>query len=366
MSRTLVIAALALTGIIQGSALAAAQQVEFHLNSGQVVKGELVEQTDSLVRVKSAIATKSGSMSVTMAYKREDIASLVTLDDPEVIYAKRAKTAASADDHAALADWCREQALTDHAVDQARLALAQNPGQPAAKALLTSLGWILADGAWVKESDWLGRQGKVRYQGQVMTSAEADALKTKAKEGQVLADAGKEVDAKTAYIAALDKQLADLQKRPAQLDAAQAKATSALAAAQALVQRVAATETAYESAQRNLTSAQTANQRQPGAAGNTYIPPTNLAPYFQAVEDAKAAYNQARQDAGSADSEVARQQADLASLGDERKSLERKKADVTARRVRAFKELGEAQAALAKLPTASPGAAAKPDHAAAP
>ena len=361
ISRPLLLAAALLLG---GAArLGAAQQVELHLASGQVVKGEVIAQDDTEVRVKSAIATKTGTMSVTMGYKRESILSIVTLADPEVDFAKRAAAAKSADDHAALAAWCRDQAMPDRAAAQAQEALAQTADQPVALALLKDLGWIQADGKWVKESEWLAAQGKVRYQGQVMTIPEAEALKEKAKEGAAHDSAQKDVEGKAAYIASLDKQLADLQKRPALLDAELAKANAALAAAQGQAQRVTQAKATYDGAQRNLTQAQAQNQssaQRPGGAGTPANANTvNLQPLYQAVEDARKAYNQARADAGGAESEVTRQQGAVATLNDEKKNLEKKKTDLTARRVRAVKELETAQAALAK-PGGAPAAGAKP------
>jgi hypothetical protein len=360
----LIAAALLLSGAAR---MAAAQQVELHLSSGQVVKGEVIAQDDTEVRVKSAIATKTGTMSVTMGYKREQILSIVTLADPEADFAKRAAAAKSADEHAALAAWCRDQAMPDRAAAQAQEALAQTADQPVALALLKDLGWVQVDGKWVKESEALAAQGKVRYQGQVMTIAEADALKEKAKEGAAHDNARKDVEGKAAYIATIDKQLADLQKRPALLDAELAKASTALSAAQAKAQKVTQAKSAYDSAQRSLTQAQNQNtgQRQGGngTAGNANT--VNLQPLYQAVEDARKAYAQARADADGAEGEVTRQQGVVASLNEEKKNLEHKKTDLTARRVRAVKDLETAQATLAKQGGAAPAPAVAPAPAAA-
>ncbi len=365
INRSLLLAAALVLG---GAArLAAAQQVELHLASGQVVKGEMIGQDDKEVRVKSAIATKTGTMSVTMGYKREAILSIVTLADPEVDFTKRAAAAKSADDHAALAAWCRDQAMPDRAAAQAQEALAQTADQPVALALLKDLGWIQVEGKWVKESEWLAAQGKVRYQGQILTTAEAEALKEKAKEGAAHDNAQKDLDGKAAYIVTLDKQLADLQKRPALIDAELAKANTALAAAQGQAQRVTQAKATYDGAQRNLTQAQQQNQgstQRPGGPGTPANANTvNLQPLFQAVEDARKAYNQARADAGGAESEVTRQQGAVTTLNEEKKNLERKKTDLAARRVRAVKELEAAQAALGKQGGA-PAAGAKPAAAA--
>ena len=240
--------------------------------------------------------------------------------------------------------------MPDRAAAQAQEALAQAADQPVALALLKDLGWVQVDGTWVKESEALAAQGKVRYQGQVMTTAEADALKEKAKEGAARDNAQKDVEGKAAYIATIDKQLADLQKRPALLDAELAKASTALSAAQAKAHKVTQAKSAYDNAQRSLTQAQNQNagQRQGGygTAGNAST--VNLQPLYQAVEDARKAYAQARADADGAEGEVTRQQGLVASLSEEKKNLEHKKTDLTARRVRAVKDLETAQAALAK------------------
>lgn len=326
------------------SPLTAAQQVEVHLRSGAVVTGEIVsDDTDKLV-IRSTSISKSGkAMSITLPYKRADIAEVIKLADPEEQYKDKSAAAKTAEEHLALALWCREQNLADQSVAHAKKAVELDPTQEVAVKMLSDLDLALVDGKWVKESEALAAQGKVRYQGKVMTIAEADALKAAAEKDAAAANAQKAADDKADSLAAIEKQFAEAKKRGPELDAELQKANSALTAAQNLSQKVPAAKSALDAAQQNLDSARSSNQNQPAGAGaNSGI---NLQPLTQAVENAQKNLAAARREASTADAQIAQAKAKITALTNEKKILEKKVENLTLRRDAAAKALEQAKAA---------------------
>jgi predicted nucleic acid-binding Zn-ribbon protein len=335
----------------------AAQQVEVHLTSGQTVSGELENEGVDTITVKVSMPTKNGkAMSISKDYARTDIKELVRLKDPEDAYKDRDAAAKTADDHAALAAWCRDQSMTDRAIDHAKRALALDPKQEAATKLLGDLGYVLDNGKWVKESDWLASQGKVRYEGRIMTIAEADALKAQEKLKADVKAAQQVVDDKTAGLAALDRRIADLPKRPAEIDKELTKDQADLAKAQGAAAKVTDAKTALDAAQKSLTDAQNAahppsNGTGGGNTGGHPIPTPSqpaqdLSGFQKAVEDAQKSYNAARRDASTADADAAQLKAKIAGLTDEKKNLAKKGDELKAQRESLAKDLEQAKSAL--------------------
>lgn len=340
ITRTLSIAA---SITLMALPLTAAQQVEVHLRNGTVVVGEVVsDEIDKLV-IKSTAVSKSGkAMSITLPYKRADIDKVVKLADPEEQYRTKSVAAMTAAEHLALALWCRENNLNDQSVVHAKKAVELDATQEVAVKMLSDMDLALSDGKWVKESEALAAQGKVRYQGKVMTVAEADALKATAQKEAAAAGAQKAADEKENSIAVIDKQIAELKKRPAEIDASLQKANSDLAAAQGLAQKVPAAKATLDAAQQNLDQARAANQNQPAGGGvNTG---TNLQPLTQAVENAQKALAAARREAGSADGLAAQAKAKITALTNEKKSVEKKLENLSEKRAAAVKALEQAKA----------------------
>ncbi len=338
--------------VISAASLASAEQVEVHLRSGAVVTGEVVsDDVDKLV-IKSTSVGKSGkAMSITIPYKRSDIAEVVKLADPEEQYRAKTIAARTAEEHLALAQWCREQNLTDHAVEHAKRAVELDATQEAAVKMLSDLDLALLDGKWVKESEALAAQGKVRVQGKVMTVAEAEALKASAQQQAAAAGAQKAADEKADSVAAYDRQISDLKKRPPLLEAEMQKANADLTSAQGLTQKVATAKSTLDSAQQSLDSARNANQNNARGPNST---PTNLLPLTQAVENAQKALAAARRDAASAEGLIAQAKGKITALTNEKKGLEKKLESLTAKREAAVKALEQAKAAKDAEPKPAP------------
>jgi hypothetical protein len=354
--------------------LPAADQVELHLRTGAVVKGELVSEDADKVVVKSTTMAKSGkAMTMTMSYRRDDIAQVVPLEDPEDVFKAKRLAARSGADHAALAAWCREQGMTDRAVEHAERAVALDATQDGAVKLLADLGWVKdADGKWAKEADVLAAEGKVRYQGKVMTIAEADALKAQAAKQAAAQDAQKGAEEKSNAVAFYDRLLADLKKRAPLLDTELAKANADLATAQGQAQKVAAAKSSVDAAQKALDQARLTNQNAPSGGAGGYAGGggtngnTSLTSYTQAVENAQKALIAARKDAATAEAEIPRIKGRIATLTDEKKNLARKQDELTAKRDAAIKAQEQAKAAAGDAAKAADAPAPKPADAAKP
>jgi hypothetical protein len=363
MPRLRLLAASALFTLLAAPYVHAAQQVELHLVDGRVVKGELVSEDDAAVTVKSTLASKSGApMSITIGYKRDDIVNVVKMANPEDVYNSKSGAAKSADDHLTLARWCKDQVLTDHAIEEAKKTLAIDTSSDGARRLLQDLGLAEVDGKWVKESEWLASQGKERFQGKIMTIDEANALRATMKEQLAVQTAQKALDDKTAHLASIDRQLDAIKKRAPLLDADVAKVTKEQAAAQALVQAATAAKSAYDAAQRAFDSAR--NQPRPPGGYGPNNPAPNMAQLSQNVSDTQKAYYAARDAAVGADDVVSQCKAKIAALTDEKKTADKKTKDLTASRVTAVKDMDQAQADLNQLTkTAGPAGAPAADPA---
>lgn len=341
MSITRRIPLLAILALTSVATLTAAQQVELKLRTGAVVKGDLVSEDNDKVVVKTTAVGKSGkAMSMTMPYKRADIAEVIMLADAESVYRTKSAAATTAADFLALAQWCREQNMVDQAVEHAKKSVALDATQQSAVALLGELGWMQVDGKWVKEAEALAAQGKVRVQGKIMTVAEAEALKASAQKEAAAADAQRAADDKAGSVAAIDRQLEELQKRSTQLDASLTKANADLAAAQGLAQKVISAKAAVDSAQQDIDRLRAQNASNQNGAGHPtgdQFGAANMLQFTKTLENAQKALVEARRQAGSAEAQVAQAKSKVTSLTDEKKGLEKKREELTAKRAASAK-----------------------------
>jgi uncharacterized phage infection (PIP) family protein YhgE len=374
MLRSLVLIVLAISAWLP---LTAVDLVEVHLRSGQVMKGELVSQDADKVVVKSNSTGKSGkTMSITMTYRRDDIADLVELGDPEDTYRTRNAAATTAADHAKLAAWCTDMGMGARALEQAERAVDLDPSQEACAKLALDAGWVRSDGKWVKEADLLAAEGKVRYQGKIMTIAEADELKAAAKKQNALADAQKEAEEKAGAVAYYDRLAAELKKRSPVLASELAKAKADVATAEAAAPKLIAAKTAADTAQANLDQARSSPPAGTSNPNNSLNNNTNyLTPYTQAVNAAQVNLTNAKKAEAAAENDLPTLRGKVSTLENEKKILERKLAELSAKRDAALKAQDQAKsdatkaaddAAKPDAPAPAAAAAAAPPAAAAP
>ncbi len=133
------------TAVVLGSLTGAHADV-IHLNTGGVVKGEIVSDDDYEVRVR----TKSGMITVIL---REDIERIERGDSPEQVYRKKLAKIDSGDveAHYELAMWAKKIRLGELAKDEFNKVIILDPGHPYARA---ELGYVRNGKGWsIRGSD---------------------------------------------------------------------------------------------------------------------------------------------------------------------------------------------------------------------
>ncbi len=212
--------------------LAAAAESEIRFTSGRILHGEVVSSDAERVIVKEVIAGKKGALTATITYKRADIASIVDVADVRADYARRAAAAPDgAGEQADLAVWCAEHGLHDEAIAHAQKAVASDPANAVATRVLTGAGMILVEGRWQDEAAYLARTGQERYDGSIMTVAEATARKEAARAKAGAAVDQQQADDLTARAAAIDKVITALRGRLAAIPKEAAAVEAQLATA---------------------------------------------------------------------------------------------------------------------------------------
>lgn len=213
---------------------------------------------------------------------------------------------------------------------------------------MVRMGRVQVDGAWVVEADWLAKQGKVRYHGTVMTTAEAESLQKQATADQDRDARRKELDQKTAWISVADQRLEKLTKRAAAIDAELAAAATAIDADQAAMARETAAKAAYDADLAKLDKLRAANTAN-NYPGGVQIDTT---PERDQTERSQRVMFAARREAAVA-------KADLVQRQSRQKSLENEKA-LNAKQTIDLQHERDAAAAAVEKARAELGAA-KPD-----
>ncbi len=257
----------------------AGQEVEVQLASGDVVRGTLVERTAEHLILRCTVALKGSSMSSDRTFPSEQVKAVLTLADE---YQQRvASTAANGPEQAALARWCQEHGMPTEARKQAEKALAIEPVNADALALMHQLGLVRIDGSWQNVDDLLKAKGLVRYDGLVTDVATRDRLKQlmgkKAVDAAALTEAKSRAENLAGLLGSAKERVASAEKQAT--DGA-ATAADAEAKQRALDAAKAADAAAAERVQQ--TSAQLVTKHSDGTSSSTTNP---------ALADAEAAKN---------------------------------------------------------------------------
>ncbi len=319
--------------------LAAAQMVEVSFLTEQKVEGELISDDGNQIVLKQAFVGKSGKIAwAEMTYSRSDLKSVTPIADPQTQYKTRKAVAKGAADWGGLAAWCLAKGMTDHALDSARRAVELQSDQADAAKVLTTLGWVVANGAWVKEDEWLAKQGKLRYHGKIMTKADVEALKAK-EAGQEAARAAKvAIVAKETQLAVMDKELARLEARPAEIKLELDKVQVGIKDLAGLKDKLAAAKKAADDAYAALQTEQGKN-----AANKTYNEATMKKLQTESEKTQKEC-NKLKHEIAGSDDALVRFNTRLAALKQEEKANEKKTADLSGKRATLKAELDDLMA----------------------
>ncbi len=135
-----------------------AAQSELVLASGEVVRGEILSETDEVLVVSRVIESKNQEKTIKVTYLKSKIAKITRnipeTSDPAAEYAKRSAAAEDTPEgHLKLVRWCREQKLDREAAEQVNLVLARQPASAEALKHAAELGCVEVDGQWILQSD---------------------------------------------------------------------------------------------------------------------------------------------------------------------------------------------------------------------
>ncbi len=319
--------------------LEAAQMVEVTFLSEQKVEGELISDDGSQIVLKQGFVGRSGKIAwAEMSYSRSDIKAVTPIADPQTEFRNRKAAAKGAAAWGGLATWCLAKGMPEHALESARKAVELQPDQADAAKVLTTLGWVIADGAWVKEDEWLAKQGKMRYRGQIMTRAEVDALKAREAEAEAERVTQAAILVKEGQLSTLDKEIARLEARPAEIKKEIEKIQDGIKELAGLKDKLAAAKKASEDAYAALQKEQAKN-----AANKTYNEAA-MTKLQAATEKTQKEYNTLKKEVAGSDAALSQFNAQLAALKQEEKSNARKTADLIGKRAAVKAELDDLQA----------------------
>jgi len=322
--------------------LAAAEQVELTLADGRVVSGTVVEETADKVVVESRMAGRKSDMMVRQTVTVAQITARRTIASPIAEYPRMAGEAGNtAAAQLGLADWCRTNGLAEQAVTHGKRCLELDPANERGRLLMATLGFHQHEGAWLPEADYLTKTGKVRYQGKVVTPAEATALQA--------ADAA-EVEERKADQAAsesmvgvkrVERQLKTLDAQIVELEKQHATATADLAAAKAAT-------AAHEAAKNELTAAVAAADAEQSSQ-NAVSATTQ-----ERKNSAQSKLAKAKRAAGSAPREATSASATIQRLETKRTTLQTQRIQVQADLAKATEQAAKAKQAAEAAPAPAP------------
>jgi len=199
-----------LAGVVAAGALAGADLIEITRSNGEIVVGDLVDEHADRYVVLRTLIERTSRVTYQVTIPKSDVTAITRPDDE---YTKRAAAAGDAG-QGMLAKWCFDRAMIARADEHALRAVAVDPRNADGRAVMAALGYVEADGVWLKADDWMAKRGLVRFLGRVMTPAQRLGL------GKVYAqrDADQaEATAKQAPVSAADGAIARAQGRVAAL-----------------------------------------------------------------------------------------------------------------------------------------------------
>jgi hypothetical protein len=210
-----------LLSLILGSLMAA--EVELSLANGRTVRGELVQDGDTVL-LRSRHPVRGGVRLVDASYAKADILKRKEIPGAQQQYDERkARTPDTVPEQCTLAQWAYENCLREQAKVHAERVLVQDPENAWARRILDNCGYMEVSGKWVDEAEHLKANGLVRVDGEILAAGLAEARKAYQRASVVATAARKKVE--EARSAAGD--------RPKNAAAAEAKVKEGTAAVEA-------------------------------------------------------------------------------------------------------------------------------------
>jgi len=194
--------------------LGAATTVEVRVTSGDLITGEVVEETATSLEIKRLVLIKHKAVETTITLSKSTITTRKEVPAITAQYeTRRASAQSTLLGQCALARWCLDRALTEQSLVHTQQAEQLDRFSPLVTKLYTDLGYIKINDAWVVESEHLASTGKVKVGDAVMTKEEAAA----AKEQTIKAGANASIEQKIRdaewAIKTGEKKLAEVTER---------------------------------------------------------------------------------------------------------------------------------------------------------
>jgi hypothetical protein len=156
--------------------------VEVRITSGDLITGELVEETATTLQLKRLVLIKRKPASTTITLQKTSITMRKEVPSlPEQYQARKAGASNDLLPQCALARWCLDRALVEESLFHTRAAEALDKDNPIVAKLYADLGYLKEEGTWISEEEHLAKTGKVNLGGTIMTKEEAAIAKEKLK-----------------------------------------------------------------------------------------------------------------------------------------------------------------------------------------
>jgi hypothetical protein len=187
------------------------------LSTGEVVRGEIVAETDSSISLRRHVELKGKRVAMTSLHHRKDIVKIMAVKAEKTLMQRYeelcAKSGPGYEGRVAILEFCKANKLMPQAVTHANEALAVKPQDPVVLAFLAEEKCIEVDGTWMREEDVLALEGKVRVGEKVLTIEEAQRRKEDAKNKTVAYAANQRLEQLYKQRDSLAQRLSDLKER---------------------------------------------------------------------------------------------------------------------------------------------------------
>ncbi len=327
---------------------------EVHLASGEVVTGELITETSTALEIRRQVLIKHNAVSATVNIAKDQITRREKVPAFSEQYKTRQKsTPDTLEGHIALARWSADHCLIAEAAQNAQRADDIDSDNPLVNKLFGDLGYVKIKEQWVREDEYLAKNGLVDYQGKIMTPAEAEKAKAIYLANQEHDDATQAIKDDQFYMAHGDEKVKELSDKLEKEKADASKAKGEVTAAKARIDADNKRQADLANQQANANGNGNGNNNG-GGYGNRRNNQQQATPAQQVAKDladATAAFEKATEDQHSADRLVASDQRKLTAL---QAAVAKSKDDLPVQQERLKKADADILALTGKAPPAAP------------
>ncbi len=155
--------------------------VEIRLTSGDLMTGDIAQETDTTVQLKRVIMIRHKAVESTMTLQKSNITSRKEVPALTEQYKTRAaETPENVLSQCVLARWCYERALVEQSLQHTKIAEKLDNNNPIVAKLYNDLGFVKDEAnGWISQDEYLAKTGKVSLGGTIMTKEEAELAKNK-------------------------------------------------------------------------------------------------------------------------------------------------------------------------------------------